>query len=474
MLDQELKSKINLLWDKFWSNGVSNPLQAIEQISYLLFLKKLEDEDSKRIENASKNNLKYSSIFTEDKYKWSVWSNFSADKIIPHIRDEVFPFLRNLAGTDTVYQKYMKNAVFSIPSASLLIEATNIINSLDIKEQNTDTKGDLYEYLLSELSTAGKNGQFRTPRHIIKMMVELTNPQSHESICDPACGTAGFLVSAYEHIIDSKKLNSTKKEMLHDSLHGFEIDQTMTRISLMNLMMHGINNPKITRLNTLSRLFDQRPYYDVILANPPFKGSVDESEISEELVIKTKKTELLFLELMYNILSDGGRCAVIIPDGVLFGGSKSHQQVKQLIVDNANLQAIISMPSGVFKPYAGVSTAILFFTKKGKTKNVWFYDMENDGFSLDDKRKPITQNDIPDIITNFNKLGKEKFEDRKAKCFFVPVKEIRENNYDLSISKYKEMDYEETVFDKPDVIKKNILERENKIISVINELENFS
>ena len=471
MLEQELKSKINLLWDKFWSNGVSNPLQAIEQISYLLFLKKLEDEDTKRSDKALKEGINYSSIFSEDKFKWSVWSNFDADKILSHVRDEVFPFLRNLSGEDSIYQKYMKNAVFSIPSAPLLIEATKIINSLDIKEQNADTKGDLYEYLLSELSTAGKNGQFRTPRHIINLMVNLTNPKSHETICDPACGTAGFLVSAYNHILSSEKLNKTKKQMLQDSLHGFEIDQTMTRISLMNLMMHGIHAPKINRTNTLSRSFDQRPYYDVILANPPFKGSIDESELSEELITKTKKTELLFLELMHNVLSKDGRCAVIIPDGVLFGGSKSHQEVRKLLVDNSNLQAIVSMPSGVFKPYAGVSTAILFFTKGQATEKVWFYDMQADGFSLDDKRKPIKQNDIPDIIAKFNKLNQEKFEDRKAKCFFVSAKEIKENNYDLSISKYKETEYEEKVYDSPNTIKKSILEREKKIMDVLKDLE---
>jgi len=471
MLEQELKSKINLLWDKFWSNGVSNPLQAIEQISYLLFLKKLEDEDNNRSEKALKEKINHSSIFSDDKFKWSVWSNYDADKILSHVRDEVFPFLRNLSGEDSIYQKYMSNAVFSIPSAPLLIEATKIINSLDIKEQNADTKGDLYEYLLSELSTAGKNGQFRTPRHIIDLMVKLTNPQSHETICDPACGTAGFLVAAYEHILNSEKLNKTKKKMLQDSLHGFEIDQTMTRISLMNLMMHGINAPKINRINTLSRSFDQRPYYDVILANPPFKGSIDESELSDELITKTKKTELLFLELMHNVLSDNGKCAVIIPDGVLFGGSKSHQQVRKLLVDDANLQAIVSMPSGVFKPYAGVSTAILFFTKGQTTKKVWFYDMQADGFSLDDKRKPVKQNDIPDIIAKFNKLGKDKFEDRKAKCFTVSAKEIRKNNYDLSISKYKETEYEEKVYDSPNIIKKNILENERRIVNILNELK---
>jgi type I restriction enzyme M protein len=474
MLDQELKSKINLLWDKFWSNGVSNPLQAIEQISYLLFMKKLEDEDNKRLNGSSKINAEYSSMFPDDKLKWSVWSNYDAQKLLPHVRDEVFPFLRNIAGDETAYNNFMKDAVFNIPSSALMVEAIRTINNLDIKEQNRDTKGDIYEYLLSQLSISGKNGQFRTPRHIIKMMTEIVNPKFGEIICDPACGTAGFLISAYEHIFnstDSHKLDSTKIEILNDTIHGFEIDQTMTRISLMNLIMHGIEKPNINRLNTLSRLFDQRPHYDVILANPPFKGSIDPSELSEEFVIKTKKTELIFLELMHNILSKNGRCAVIVPDGVLFGGTKSHKQIKELIVEQSNLKAIISMPSGVFKPYAGVSTAILFFTKKGTTKKVWYYDMKNDGFSLDDKRKPIDKNDIPDIINKYSKIDKEKFQDRKSKCFFVPIEEIRENNYDLSISKYKEIEYEEIEYDKPKNIKKEILNHEKKISEMLKNIE---
>ena len=419
MLDQGLKSGISLLWNKFWSNGVSNPLQAIEQISYLLFLKKLEEEDNKRKDYSLKHKLEYRSIFSEESLKWSVWSQFGSDKILQHVRDKVFPFLRNLSNGDSAYHEAMKNAVFSIPTASLLIEATRIIDSLDIKEQNQDTKGDLYEYLLSELSTSGKNGQFRTPRHIIEMMVRLTNPKANETVCDPACGTSGFLVAAYKHMVKSKEPGKNMK--IGESIYGFEIDQTMTRISLMNLMMHGISDPKIKRINTLSKLFDQRPYYDVVLANPPFKGTIDPSEISEELMVKTKKTELIFLELIFNILNDDGRCAVIIPDGVLFGNSNAHKDIKKLIVEDANLKAIISMPSGVFKPYAGVSTAILIFDKKGQTKKTWFYDMENDGFTLDDKRAPSGKDDIPDIIEKFNKIGKEKFKDRKSKCFFVSV-----------------------------------------------------
>lgn len=464
-LESELKSKIRKLWDKFWSGGISNPLQAIEQISYLIYMKKLEDKDVLEEQNAILKGIEFRSIFTNhEDCRWSVWIQKSADEILDHVRDNVFPFMRNLGDKDTLYSKYMKDASFSLPTASLLIEAVNIINDMHIKEQNQDTQGDIYEYLLSELSTAGKNGQFRTPRHIIDMMVELSNPEFGDRILDPSCGTAGFLVSAYEYVLKKNRkdgisiLSAEKKKILdEDSFYGYDIDRTMVRIALMNLMMHGISNPKISRIDTLSKRYNENGTYDLILANPPFKGSIDVSEQSDEFTIKTKKTELLFLELMYNSLANGGRCVVIIPDGVLFGSSKAHQGVRKMLLENCRLDAVISMPSGVFKPYAGVSTAVLYFTKGESTKNVWFYDMQADGFSLDDKRiEQKDKNDIPDILEKFRGRKKEDNKDRKKKHFVVPIDEIEENDWDLSLSKYKKFEYKEEVYREPGIILKEI------------------
>src|SRR3989344_4181121 len=489
MLDSELKSKINLLWNKFWSGGISNPLQAIEQMSYLIFMKRLEDEDVAREQNAKLLNERYNSIFKgNEDCKWSKWTEMPAEQMLEHVRDKVFPFLRKLnGGENSIYSKYMKDSSFTIPTASLLAEAVKIINDMHIKEQNRDTKGDLYEYILSQLQTAGKNGQFRTPRHIIKMMVEILNPQFGDKICDPACGTAGFLVAAFEHILKSNtskdlvkegnyvgdKLNENQWKILRDdTLYGYDFDDVMLKISLMNLMMHGINNPNVEQKNTLSKRFDESNCYDIILANPPFKGSIDESEIGENFRTQTKKTELLFLELMFNLLTNSGRCAVIVPDGVLFGNSKAHKKIRELLLEKCRLDAVISMPSGVFKPYAGVSTAVLSFTKGEPTKEVWFYNMESDGFSLDDKRtEQPDKNDIPDIIERFKNRQKEKPTDRKKKCFFVSITEIKANNYELSISKYKEIAYEEVMYEKPEVIKKKILELEHKIIKILEELK---
>ncbi len=487
MLDAELKSKIKLLWNKFWSGGISNPLQAIEQMSYLIFMKKLEDSDIVREQNARLLKEKYESIFkNNEECKWSKWTEMSAENMFEHVRDNVFPFLRKLnVDEKSVYSKYMKDASFTIPTASLLAEAIKIINDMHIKEQNRDTQGDIYEYLLSQLTTAGKNGQFRTPRHIIKMMVEILNPKFGDKICDPACGTAGFLIASYEHILKNNtskellragnfagdKLDENQWDILREEIfYGYDIDQTMTRISLMNLMMHGISNPNIDQKNTLSKRYNESNIYDVVLANPPFKGSIDESEIGDNFRIRTKNTELLFLELMFNILRTSGRCAVIVPDGVLFGNSKSHKSIKELLLERSNLTAIISMPSGVFKPYAGVSTAILFFTKGEPTKEVWFYDMENDGFSLDDKRTEIEKDDIPDIIEKFKNRHKEDNKDKKKKYFIVTIKEIKDNNYDLSISKYRQIEYEEIKYEKPEVIKKKILDLEKRIIDIIKEI----
>ncbi|MBL7147761.1 MAG: N-6 DNA methylase [Nanoarchaeota archaeon] len=479
MLDTNLKSKINKLWDKFWSGGLSNPITAIEQMSYLIFMKKLEDEDNKRDQEAQFTGEKYKSLFKgHENCKWSEWTTYPAEKILEHVRDVVFPFMRNIGDGDSLYKEYMKGANFGLPTASLLIEAVNIINDMHIKEQNQDTQGDIYEYLLSELTTAGKNGQFRTPRHIINMMVDLANPQIGEKILDPACGTAGFLVNTYQHILQANKkegistLTPNKKKILdEESIYGFDIDETMTRIALMNLMMHGIKKPNVKRQNTLSRNFEQENMYEIVLANPPFKGSINEADISNRFRIKTTKTELLFLELMYLALAPSGRCSVIVPEGVLFGNSKAHKKIRELLLTKCRLDAVISMPSGVFKPYAGVSTAVLFFTKGEPTKKVWFYKMEADGFSLDDKRTFIDgKGNIPDILERFEKREKENPIDRKKKYFYVSIEEIKEKDWDLSISKYRKIEYEKIKYEKPEVLKKKILEFEEEIIKGLKEL----
>ncbi len=481
MLDTNLKSKINKLWDKFWSGGLSNPITAIEQMSYLIFMKKFEDEDNKKEQEAIFTGEKYKSVFKgHEDCRWSVWTIKPAEVILDHVREKVFPFMRNLG--DDKDNQYMNGANFGIPTASLLIEAVNIINDMHIKEQNQDTQGDIYEYLLSELQSAGKNGQFRTPRHIINMMVNLADPKIDDKVLDPACGTAGFLVNAYQHILQENKKDEVstltpkqKKILDEDSIFGYDFDDTMRRIALMNLMMHGIKKPKIYGVNTLSeaepRISDNT--YDVILANPPFKGSLNIAEVSERFRTKTTKTELLFLELMYRALSPSGRCVVIVPEGVLFGNSNAHKQIRSLLTSqNCCLDAVISMPSGVFKPYAGVSTAVLFFHKGEPTKKVWFYKMESDGFSLDDKRTFIDgKGDIPDILEHFKKRERENPKDRKKKYFFVPIEEIKEKDWDLSISKYREIEYEEVKYESPEKLKKDILKLEEEIIKGLKELD---
>jgi type I restriction enzyme M protein len=387
----------------------------------------------------------------------------------------------------------MKDSVFTIPTSSLLIEAVKIIEDMHLKDQNKDSKGDLYEYLLAALKTAGINGQFRTPRHIIRMIVSLVDPKIGDKICDPACGTAGFLISSYDHILrentsedfiyvddlgvehgfKGEKLNQNQWKVLNENtLYGYDFDSTMVRLSLMNLIMHGVNSPNIKQKNTLSSQYNQeKNHFDIVLANPPFKGSINKRELSNEFSITTTKTEILFLELMSNILSSGGRCGVIVPEGVLFSSSNAHKRIRQKLLEECRLDAVVSMPSGVFRPYAGVSTAVLIFTKGEPTKKVWFYKMKADGFSLDDKRTFIDgKGEIPDIITKFKQRETEKFEDRKANCFFVDFEEIKANNYDLSVSNYKETEYEQIEYEDPTEIKKKILELEEKIIHTLKEL----
>jgi type I restriction enzyme M protein len=536
LTDPQLKSKVDALWDRFWSGGIANPITAIEQMSYLIFLKRLEDMDNaraaaaKRVGRVADSTRRdgvspYKSIFTGNKEcRWSYWSQLPGDQMLKHVRDKVFNFLRELGSDTSSFTQHMQDAVFVIPKASLLQEAVKIIDDMHIAEQNIDVQGDLYEYLLMQLTTAGKNGQFRTPRHIIRMMVKLVDPMVGDRICDPAAGTGGFLVNAYEHILESNtsadvleyddegkphhligdKIADKKllKFLKSQALTGYDFDATMTRIGAMNLMLHGIDNPNFRYMDSLSKAFTEKQQYDVILANPPFKGSIDKSDINDRFTTKTTKTELLFIELMYDLLVTGGRCGVIVPDGVLFGTSNAHIGTRKILVDKCKLEGVISMPSGVFKPYAGVSTAVLVFQKGGTTDNVWFYDMEADGFSLDDKRQRVGQNDIPDIVAKWKERGDFRLRNsdfglkklaaepkreykaegknhipqssiRNSKCFVVPVDEIRANKYDLSISRYKEIEHKEIEYEKPEVIMKKVLELEKEIAKDVEEVKNM-
>ena len=496
MLESALKSKIRKIWDNFWAGGISNPLTAIEQMSYLIFMKRLDDLNSRRVNIAEARGEEYASIFDgHEECRWSEWKHYSAEKMLNHVKDVVFPFIKTLRnGEETLFAKHMKNAIFMIDKASLLQVTVTLIDELNITAQNKDTQGDIYEYLLSEIKSSGKNGQFRTPRHIIRMIVALVDPDINDKCCDPACGTSGFLINAYEHIVrkytspDMIKVDEygeysnligdriTKKahweKLWKDTFYGYDFDSTMVRIGLMNMILHGINEPNIDYMDTLSKRFEEREMYDVILANPPFKGSIDKDDINDHLTLGTKKTELLFVEQMYNLLVTGGRCGVIVPDGVLFGSSNAHKKLRKMLLERCQLEAIVSMPSGVFKPYAGVSTAVMVFTKGYHTERVWFYDMTADGYSLDDKRTFIEgRGDIPDIIERYRERFKENPEDRKGKCFFVPVKEIIDEDYDLSINRYKEIEYEEVKYEPPKVILSKILEAEGRIREEVEELE---
>ena len=466
MLESGLKSKIDQLWDLFWSGGIANHLTAIEQISYLLFMKRLDDKDIKQKKEAKFAGKKYQSIFKSNgDLRWSHWKHFEAEEMLNYVQDKVFPFIKKLnSESGNGFSTQMKDAVFIIPKPSLLVQAVEIIESLKIHEQNQDTQGDIYEYLLSELKSSGKNGQFRTPRHIIKMMCELVGLKIGQTVCDPACGTGGFLIGAYQHVLKqytSPELVTVDKEGMEHGLigdkitsqkiwrylknktfYGFDFDSTMLRISAMNMVLHGIENPNIRYLDSISKNNKEENLYDVILANPPFKGNIDKNDIHEALsrTVKTTRTELLFVAQMMRLLKVGGQCAVIVPNGVLFRSDKAHTAIRQKIIEEAQLEAVISMPSGVFKPYAGVSTAALLFTKGGETDKVWFYDMIADGFSLDDKRDKIEENDIPDIIEKWNRRRKLKEPAKEDKWFFVNKKKIVESgDYSLNGRIYEEI-----------------------------------
>jgi len=482
MLTGENKGKIDKIWNTFWSGGISDPLRVIEQISFLLFIKRLDDIHTAREKKANRLNKPIEDpIFGagQDKLRWSRFREFEAEEMFTTVSQEVFPFIKNLhGGEDTAYSRHMKDAIFMIPTPSLLERVVEQIS--DVPMEDRDTKGDLYEYMLSKLTTAGTNGQFRTPRHIIKMMVDLMQPKPDDTICDPACGTAGFLVAAGEYLRDHHNdlfHNEALKKHFNEMLFsGFDFDSTMLRIASMNMMLHGVENPGIERRDALaSSAADIEDAFTLILANPPFKGSLDEETVAKDLLrtVKTKKTELLFIALMLRLLKPGGRCAVIVPDGVLFGSSKAHLDLRKALVDGHKLEAMISMPSGVFKPYAGVSTGILIFTKtnSGGTEHVWFYDMLADGFSLDDKRNPIEQNDIPDVVTRWQGRNPTTNTDRTAKAFCVPVQEIRDNKYDLSINRYMKVEHEEVAYEPPQVIIARLEALEREIAEELAELK---
>ncbi|MEA9829780.1 class I SAM-dependent DNA methyltransferase [Xanthomonas campestris pv. raphani] len=534
----ELKSKIDQLWNKFWSGGISNPLTAIEQITYLLFMKRLDELDQKRQADAEWTSEQYTSKFTgtwipPEERNWPVaqqrpidkrslrWSEFKrmrAEEMLQHVQGKVFPFLKDLNGAESNFTHHMRNAVFIIPKPALLVEAVKTIDDIfEVMERDSqekgqafqDIQGDVYEFLLSEIATAGKNGQFRTPRHIIKLMADLVQPDVSAllrssatrlfKIADPACGTGGFLLGAYQYLVTQLAIESGTNDLAADedgfkrtskaatlttavqaklaaSLWGYDIDQTMVRLGLMNLMMHGIDEPHIDYKDTLSKSYTEEAEYDIVMANPPFTGSIDKGDINEHLQLATTKTELLFVENIYRLLKKGGTACVIVPQGVLFGSGGAFKTLRQMLVERCELKAVITLPSGVFKPYAGVSTAILLFTKvwgptdkvtKPATEHVWFYEMAADGYSLDDKRsKQEGFGDLQDIVAQYRTRNAASIpddkSDRTAKCFRVPRSEIAgdKNNYDLSLSSYKTDVFKEVHYDAPGVILDRLIQAE--------------
>lgn len=505
MITGTLKRDIDALWLEFWQGGITNPLTVIEQITYLMFVRLLdvnEARDENR-ERRSAKDFKHRFGPDEQKLRWSYFRHISADEMLPLVRDEVFPHFRKASTSGSTFAEFMKDAQLMIQKPNLLVKAINMIDKLPLTEG--DTKGDLYEYLLGKLTTAGINGQFRTPRHIIRLMVDMLEPKPTDVIADPAAGTGGFLVQVMENLMekftspegvieepdpDTGRVNRIytgdllegHREHIRTAMfHGYDFDATMLRIAAMNLMLHGVDDPDIHYQDTLSNGFSERfpkaanDGFDIILANPPFKGSLDYEDVDAGLLrqVKTKKTELLFLVLILRMLRVGGRSATIVPDGVLFGSSTAHVALRKLLIDSNQLEAVISLPSGVFKPYAGVSTGILVFTKGGRTDNVFFYDVEADGFSLDDKRDPIAANDLPNCLDSWQLRNPKKDSDRKAKAFFVPVAEIRDANYDLSLNRYQERPYKEEQYDAPKVILKRMKSLNEDIASALTELEDL-
>jgi len=436
LTDSKLRSQVDQLWTKLWTGGLTNPMDAIEQFSYLLFLKRMDEAETERERQARMRGQDYESKLP-DNMRWNQWSKLPAAQALKHLKEIVFTNITKLSDEGSSFALYMQNAECKISKPNLLIEACRSIDDMKISSQNQDVQGDLYEYLLSRLNTAGRNGQFRTPRHIIRMMVKMVDPKPNERIGDMAAGTCGFLVNAYQHILEQHTspgiltyddegmphniigdllTEEQRKFLQYETFHGYDNDSgmTMLRIGSMNLMLHGLEYPRFFYMDTLSKTFAEEKDYDVILMNPPFKGAVDKADLSPTLPGTTIKSELLFLHLILRALDMGGRVAVIVPDGVLFGSSRAHVEIRKKIIEENRLDGVVSMPSGVFKPYAGVSTAVLLFTKGAATENIWFYDMASDGFSLDDKRQPTTEeNDIPDILECWQNRDNPEFYDRR-------------------------------------------------------------
>lgn len=490
MITGEIKNKIDNIWDTFWAGGIANPISVVEQMTYLFFMKMLDDAQRKKEAVAASWGMELNNpIFPKGNWlnpetgkevpyehlRWHVFKNFEASAMFKNVRDNVFLFIKTLnSGKESAYCRFMGNAAFIINSPRMLAEIVDGIDAgLDMNDR--DAMGDVYEYVLGKMAASGNNGQFRTPRHIIRMMVELMQPTVKDYICDPAMGSAGFIVESAKYVNEHYQ-----QELLQDNVqqhyrttmfNGFDTDQTMLRIGAMNLMLHGVDSPNIAYQDSLSTDNPDSDRYTLCLANPPFAGSLNKNAVSKSLlaIADTKKTELLFVALFVRMLQLGGRCASIVPDGVLFGNSKAHKAIRKELVDNQQLQAVISMPSGVFQPYSGVSTAILIFSKTnaGGTDKVWFYDMKADGYSLDQKRTEVVENDIPDVIARFHNLSGEAERTRKEQSFLVPVEEIREKDYDLSINKYKEVEREKVVYEQPDVVLGRIEELQNQIAEAL-------
>lgn len=542
MLTGPIRNDIDKLWEKFWTGGITNPLTVIEQISYLMFARMLDMQEEAEERKANRTGKAFVRLFPDTKegqlLRWKNFKNLSGKDLHKHLKNEVYPYFSKLGDVADIDQAeentpvkamghisdYMEDADLEIKNESVLVAALEMVDSLPLNQ--SDVKGDIYEYLLSKLTTAGINGQFRTPRHIIDAMIEIIDPQPWDTICDPSCGTAGFLARTMEYLnrqhtspeniwtdeegnqhYPGDLLENYREHISDDMFWGFDFDTTMLRVSSMNMMLHGVNGSNVVYQDTLNKSIrenfpqQEENFFDVILANPPFKGSLDETNTNPELLsmVKTKKTELLFVAHILRSLKLGGRAAVIVPDGVLFGSSKAHQQLRQELIENNQLEGIISLPSGVFKPYAGVSTAILLFTKGGTTERVWFYDLQADGYSLDDKRAPLKgegSNDLPDAIAkwkayrklvesnfDFSQFGDDAqgcanpenagayFQDKTQKAFVVNAADITSNKYDLSINRYKDVVYEEEQYEDPKVILGKLMALENDIMADLKELE---
>ncbi|MCB0931674.1 MAG: SAM-dependent DNA methyltransferase [Mycobacterium sp.] len=481
MITGELKSKVDRVWDAFWSGGISNPLEVIEQITYLLFIRRLDDLNTLAEKKAHRTGKAEGILFGpgQQDLRWSVFKNDEPALMYQTVGEKVFPFLRTLGGDGSTYGEHMKDARFTIPTPQLLSRVVDMLD--DIPMADRDTTGDLYEYLLAKIASAGVNGQFRTPRHIIGLMVDMVAPQPTDEICDPACGTAGFLVAAAEYIRDQHPAVLTdtaqRRHFHHSMFHGYDFDSTMLRIGSMNMLMHGVEAPDIRYRDSLSEgVSSDSEKYTLILANPPFAGSLDYDSTAKDLqrVVKTKKTELLFLALFLKLLKPGGRAAVIVPDGVLFGSSKAHKDLRRTLVEDQKLDGIVKLPSGVFRPYAGVSTAILLFTKtnSGGTDEVWFYDVQADGYSLDDKRNPVEANDLPDVLARWgNRTTAERDRARTQPSFCVLKADIVAQGYDLSLNRYKEIVHDDVEHRPPLEIIADIEKLEHEITQGLAHLK---